>query len=339
MQPPDVNEEFARALGAQEGTITFLRSSQNIVYEFIDQAGRARILRLTPHSHRSRAEIQDELEWLCSLHQDGLPVCPPVPRADGSLIFSTPGTAEDFHSVVFERALGTALTKDDLSTELYYLHGKSLGALHSHAAKAPCEFLEQRRSWDEERYFTTDPETYIPAEVRDAVRETWQHLRSELRALPVDPATQGPVHLDLGYSNFFLNGDHLQIFDFDNCCRGFHACDIAVALYGSLFNLLRCEFPGDRSAFAHPKTSFNLEKVFAPFRAGYESKAAWQEDWNGQLSLWLEFAYFRSVIHAFRMQHPVTNPRSKALLDIDIENLLTRQPPVRFDFQAGKALP
>lgn len=52
--------------------------------------------------------------------------------------------------------------------------------------------------WDEERYFTTDLETYIPEDVRDAVRQTWQQLRSELRAFPVAPATQGPVHLDLG---------------------------------------------------------------------------------------------------------------------------------------------
>jgi Ser/Thr protein kinase RdoA (MazF antagonist) len=140
------------------------------------------------------------------------------------------------------------------------------------------------------------------------------------------------MHLDLGYSNFHRDGDQLHVFDFDNCALAPEVCDIAVALYGSLFNLLRCEYPGDRAAFDHPRTSQNLAEVLPPFRTGYESAHPWPVQVKEHLPLWMEFCYFRSVVHAFRMQHPVTNPRAQAALDKDIENLLSRQPPVRCEF-------
>lgn len=334
-----ISTELAFRVGADPASLNFIRRSQNEVFSFTNKEGTARILRLTADSHRSVAEIEDELEWLCHLKESGLSVCGPVRQGDGSLVSSIGDSQDLNHAVVFETAAGERLATENLSSKLYYLHGKHLGALHAFSRNASRRYLRRRKPWDEERYFTSDIEDFLPEEIRDPVRGAWKELRTALVTMPVTSETHGPVHLDLGYSNFFFNGNHLQIFDFDNCCRGFYACDIAVALYGSLFNLLRCEFPGDRSAFAHPRTSTNLEEVWQPFREGYQSENQWQEEWDGQFPLWFEFAYFRSVVHAFRMQHPVTNPRIKALLDIDVRNLLTRQPPLRFDFRAGRAVP
>jgi Ser/Thr protein kinase RdoA (MazF antagonist) len=162
-------------------------------------------------------------------------------------------------------------------------------------------------------------------------------LRDRLNAVPRGRDAFGAAHLDLGYSNFFLNGGRLELFDFDNCTAAPYAADIAFALYGSLFTLLRRDFPGDRSAFEHPKAGQNLERVWNPFREGYASEHAWPEAWNGELDGWMEAVYLRSVVHAFRIQHPVTDPKAAAALRADVENLLRGTFPLRFDFRKGKA--
>lgn len=325
---PKLIGQLATAADADPESFTFLRASQNCVYEFRDREDTAKILRLTADSHRRRDEILDELEWLCQLHASGIDVCPPLVLPCRTLIHTLDLPEGEYHATIFAKAPGKPITRDDLGENLYFLHGKSLGRLHAHSSHYPNRFLSHRRRYNQERYFCEDLEVFIPEDFRSAIRDSWHQLRFDLSALSLDPNDFGPSHLDLGYSNFHRDGDRLWLYDFDNCALAPYACDIAVALYGSLFNLLRCDFPGDRAAFAHPRTSQNLETVLPAFRAGYESTHRWKEMWETQFPLWFEFAYFRSVVHAFRMQHPVTNPQAKAALDADIENLLRRQPPI-----------
>lgn len=327
----DLEKLLAPIIDAEPHSFVFLRSSQNHVLAFQDRHGLAKILRITEDSHRSRTEIEDELKWVRHLHAAGLEVCGPLALPDGTGIHSLNLPEGRVHAVVFEHAGGHALTREDLGSDLYFLHGRSVGQLHSRSATTSGDFLTHRKRFDEERYFRADLEAFLPGEALSAVREVWRQLRAELAALPSDASQFGPVHLDLGYSNFHLDGDRLRVFDFDNCALAPHACDIALALYGSLFTLLRCEFRGDRAAFDHPRTSENLAAILPAFRAGYEMARPWRDEWTAQLPLWFEFSYLRSVVHAFRMQYPVTNPQVKAALDQDIENVLRRQPPVRFE--------
>lgn len=335
--PPSISAELINSMDAQPASVTFLRFSQNAVYTFLDRHGTARILRLTLNSHRTREEIEDELAWICELRGAGLSVCLPVPQAGGELIRSFAGPPELFHAVVFEKGAGRAVTKSDLSPRLSYLHGRQLGKLHAFSRRSPDSHLKCRTGWAKERYFTRDIADYLPVKVRSAVQNVWRELSSVLTLLPADPDTYGPVHLDLGYSNLLLNGERLELIDFDNCARGYYACDAALALYGSLFTSLRCEFSGDRSAFAHPGSSRNLEQIWQPFREGYLTENHWPEEWNRQMPLWFEAAYFRSVVHAFRMQAGVEEPRVQALLAADVENVLARRPPICFDFESGRA--
>jgi Ser/Thr protein kinase RdoA (MazF antagonist) len=328
---PEFLTQLAPIVEADATSFTFIRKSQNRVYEFQDRTGTAKILRITENSHRRREEIANEIEWLQDLHSAGLDVCPPLPLLDGAYLHSLAHPDGESHLTIFAKAPGASPARTDLGENLYFLHGRSLGQLHARSEMAPKHFLSNRRRWDEERYFQEDIENFIPEDVRPAVRDVWHQLRSEFTALPLEPNEFGPAHMDLGYSNFHRDGDRLWLYDFDNCALAPYACDIAVALYGGLFTILRCEFPGDRAAFAHPRTSQNLAAMLPSFREGYESVRPWGSHWMEQLPLWFEFSYFRSVVHAFRMQHPVTNPQAKAALDADIENLLRRQPPIRFD--------
>lgn len=322
---------FASALGLPSEAFHFLRCSQNEVYAFEDSQGNARILRLTAASHRTLPELEDELDWVLHLHASDLNACPPVPFPDGSWIVSDPNGTELLHGIIFARAQGQPLSREDLGSELYYLHGLQLGSLHASARRDLPTRLSRRRPWAEERYFTSDIDLFIPEQDRGPLREVFQDMLERLNRRAAAEDT-GPVHLDLGYSNFHRHQDGLDLFDFDNCARAPFVLDIAAALYGAVFTHLRCAFPGDRSVFEHPKAGENLERIWEPFAEGYRSGDGSLEIDSEALMTGLDLLYFRSVVHACRIQHGMNSRRVRELLDADIRNLLNRTPPLRFEF-------
>jgi Ser/Thr protein kinase RdoA (MazF antagonist) len=340
--PPLVAAEFiprlSVVLGVAPTAVRFLQHSQNSVYEFTDARGMRRIARVTAGSHRSPAEIQSELDWISGLHRAGLEVCPPLADESGNLIRTLPDQQEDLHVVVFTRAAGQPLAPADLGPALYRRHGNLLGRLHTLARQCPPGMLAGRKRWDGERYFTTDIPAYLPETTQASVRARCVSLRDQLAALPAKPDDTGPGHLDACYSNLFRHGDGLELFDFDNCATAPFAADIAAALYGSIFHWLRRPAPGDRSAFEHPGSSQNLAQVWAPFREGYLAASPWPDAWNEAMPLWFQVMYLRLVVHTWRVLHPVTNPKTRAALETDIENLRRGDLPLRFDFQRGRAI-
>lgn len=325
MTPNDLAATCAPHFGVDAASLQFLRYSQNFVFSCRDGA-RERILRITSDEHRCRSEIAAELEWIEHLRKSNAGVCAPIGSANE--IVTVQGESGVFHGVVFEKAPGRAVESRDLSSALYRAHGRTLGTFHRVATEFPSAWATVRRNWDEERYFGRDISTYLPAEYREALRDTFARLRARVNSAPWTPRTFGPVHFDLGYSNFFVDADRLTVFDFDNCTASYFLGDIAAALYGSIFTLVRCEFRGDRSAFEHPKSSAVLQQILTPFREGYTSVFEWPQDAHAHLQYWLDVMYFRAVVHAHRLQSPITNPRVREALDADIQNLLTGKTPV-----------
>lgn len=54
-------------------------------------------------------------------------------------------------------------------------------------------------------------------------------------ALPKDRDSYGLIHFDLHPWNFLIDGERLNVFDFDDCLYGWFALDIGVALYHALW--------------------------------------------------------------------------------------------------------
>lgn len=338
MKPFEISADFAERFAADPSSFKFLRASQNLVYEFTDANGMASILRLTPESHRSIPQIQEELHWIKFLGDGQVSVCSPLAIAGLPMIQTIRGPEEAFHAVTFQRAPGRPIEKSDLSPDLYRRHGRQMAVLHDRAKHFPQDGMTHRTKWDEERYFTADIQRYLPEHAREPVLRRFEVLRRKFNAVPVTKETFGPVHFDLGYSNFFIDDKHLWLFDFDNSTLSYFVGDIAAALYSSVFIYLRRNAPGDRTAFESAQTGWTLEEVWQPFREGYEEINTWGEEWDEQLPLWIEVMFLRAVAHAFRMLHPITDPKTAALLDADIQNFIAGTMPLHFDFRDGKAL-
>lgn len=339
MTAQSVMPELAAMLGLDVASLAFVRASQNWVYEVRNVQAPPHILRLTALSHRSGQEVECELAWLRQLYECGVPVCPPVLRAgECQMIVPVELGGEAFHTVFFQKATGRPVAREGLSPRLYECHGRALGRLHAAARRGTPEVLSGRRPWPKERYFTTDIGLYLPARVRNPVREQFQRLLMQVSKQADTPENNGPLHFDLGYSNVFATENGLELIDFDNAARGPFVADIAAALYGSLFTGLRCDFPGDRSCFEPPKSGQILEEMWEPFRQGYRQESVWPDEWNPWLGPWVQILYLRSVVHAFRLRHPITQPQVRGALMADVSLILAGEMPLKFDFVRGKAL-
>ena len=326
---PNLPEDAAELFTAEHSSFQLLGDSQNVVFGFKSGLGEERVLRLTAPSHRTVDEILGELAWVQHLSDRCRPVCPGIPFGNGDLIHPMRFGDALYTVAVFERAKGKPVESGDLNSDLFFRHGEVLGSIH--AVQFP---LVGRKPWHLERYFGPDIEEYVPAEWRGMVRNRCRALLREGRAT-TGPA--GPLHFDLSYSNLFLDGGRLTVFDFDNCAWGPLVADVAAALYGSIFTAQRRPSGGDRTCFAHPQTSTNLESVWAPFVDGYRSQGNWPKEWGDQLPTWFQILYLRSVVYAFRIHGRQDSPVADILAQ-DLAHLAAGTMPLSFDFHAGKAM-
>ncbi|MFX0140479.1 MAG: hypothetical protein ACFFDN_42965, partial [Candidatus Hodarchaeota archaeon] len=106
----------------------------NLIYEF-EKNGKCYILRVS--THKSRWEIQSELEWILFLRENGVSVSTPVPSIRNNLIEAVQSQKRELYCVNFKKAIGKSILKDaqslDLSLwneDLWIKLGRTMGKLH-----------------------------------------------------------------------------------------------------------------------------------------------------------------------------------------------------------------
>jgi amicoumacin kinase len=196
-----------------------LPSGENDVYRVRSATGES-ILRLTPLSHRSRAELEAELDFVRYLCENGYPAAAPIADPDGAYLIAI----EDGHAALFELAPGEHVEAfGPLWTEpLFVDWGRSIGRLHNLSATYPRSY--RRFGWEDEA--TT---RWMPANLKGVARDAYHALLPKVR----DAADEETliIHGDFGRVNFHLQNGQLIVFDFDDCTRHVPMYDIAVALW------------------------------------------------------------------------------------------------------------
>lgn len=210
---PGLVEEVAAALGLAQPSL--VGGFENFVYKTGDL-----VLRLTHNSHRSRDQLLAEMEWLDFLYRSGAPVAAPVPQLEWVTEFG------EFCACVFRAAPGRTITQADWGAPLFESWGHAIGQFHKLARQfAP---VNSRWSWREDANF--DLHARIPPGQGEVLALADQTL-AQLAALPAGPDIFGLVHADAHPGNYFLDGECLTFFDFDDCHYSWLAFDIASILF------------------------------------------------------------------------------------------------------------
>jgi Ser/Thr protein kinase RdoA (MazF antagonist) len=225
-----------------ESEVTLCNVSENHTYRVDDVAmGKRFALRVHRPTYRNVAQIESELTWLDALRQDDVVETPGVLQApDGSRVVSVgvPGLAAR-NVVVFEWLPGIApdLDSGDAAIGQFKTLGAISARMHGHARgwRRPPGFARPR--WD--YVYTIGPRGHWGAwqdglgmgpEERKQLERLDAAIKSRLADYGEDQTRFGLVHADIRLANLLVDGDRVQVIDFDDCGFSWFMYDFATTL-------------------------------------------------------------------------------------------------------------
>ncbi|WP_038164058.1 phosphotransferase [Verrucomicrobium sp. BvORR106] len=228
-------QTFVEPYGIPVDGLQHLGSSQNHVYRARHPSGADCVVRISEGRHRTKAEVEAELEWVSHLSSMGLRVCPPLLTEEGVTCVEGSINGQTCLVTCFEQAPGEKVKAADLGPDLYRKLGALVGQLHAGVATFETSGAEWKRPhWHQSRLICQDLAA-LEGQVSDAFRSSVADLVDSLRSWPVDSSTYGPVHGDVSLGNCHLHEGELWLFDFDNAEHGYFAQDLATVLYDSVY--------------------------------------------------------------------------------------------------------
>ncbi|GHH98919.1 phosphotransferase enzyme family protein [Neobacillus kokaensis] len=299
---------------------------ENYAFE-VYRNGTPFILRLTHSSHRTKDQIESELDWLNFLADQKINVCRSLPSINGSYVEALAAEDTFFFACLFKKANGKNVRTEDFNDALFYEWGKLVGKMN-HATKnyqIP-EQITKRPEWDEEDLIVF--EQYVPAEDKDLI-EKGNALLQQIQKLEKTPDSYGLIHSDVHSGNFFVENGNIEVFDFDDCSYHWFASDIAIPIYYAVWFQTDLKTKQERSQFA--------QNFAAHFLKGYYEENDLDVYWLKQLPLFFKLRDLTlySVFHKKedlskandRLLKLVSDIRYRLLLDeaiveIDVEYIL-----------------
>ncbi len=305
-----------RVFGLDHDSLEKLGSFENYVFS-ARKNNEACILRFTHSSHRTKEQVESELAWLQFLKENHAPVCGPFQSQNGQLVEEVDAQETQFFVTLFEKAKGEAVKTTDPSfnEKLFYEWGRATGILHRLSADyKEAETIVKRPDLIEE--FDQQFAPFIPKE-DSLVQKKVGKLLSSVKSLPKDKERYRLIHSDIHSGNFFFDGEHITIFDFDDASYHYIVSDIAIPIYYSVWfntNL------SDEDAF--------INDLFYPtFMKGYLSEHDLQLDILQDLSLFLKLrdCELYGVLHK-KWDLTALNEKQKLVLTELRERIISETP-------------
>ncbi len=207
---------------------------ESFIYGY-HQNGDDFILRLGHSLRRTPDQIHGEVDWINHLARGGASVSCAVPSVNGRLVETIEdGQGGAFLATAFEKAAGSPVwTKGGWREDWVENYGRLLGRIHALSKTyQPAQPHWRRFAWDE------PPNVTIP-DVDPLITACHEETVAYLRQLPTDAHSYGMIHQDAHSANLFVDDNgRITLFDFDDCCFGHFANDIAMVLFYALINQL-----------------------------------------------------------------------------------------------------
>ncbi len=289
---PDPAQLVARWHGSPH-TLTHVRDGANAVYTFRAE-DRSLILRLTEDRHRTRCQLEAELDFVRFVAARGVAAASPIPSDRDAWVETVqPDDGEPWHAVAFMAVPGRHFRffSGDIGRQLFRAWGSAMGALHAASRDFVPAASERRPSWAEQNTTSCD-DTILPAAEAGARRE---HARVTewLGSRQATPECWGLIHGDFERTNFVLDRSTVRLYDFDDACYHWYLADVAHALWA-----FRGAPPSDRRRF--------LEW----FLEGYRERCAVEVDVRERLSWFVRLRTLSLFIHRLdRSRGPASDAR------------------------------
>jgi Ser/Thr protein kinase RdoA (MazF antagonist) len=225
-----------------------IKVRENAVFRIdLADGGRA-VLRVHRSGYHSDAELNSEFIWMRALETAGIRV-PRVIRSRHGRDFEVvamPAIGGARQIDVFEwiagRQLGSVESgvsgEDAAIAEQYQMIGAVAARMHNHAAGWQCPTGFRRHAWDAAGLVGEQPfwgrfwelAALTPGQKGLLVRARAK-MAADLAAYGTKPDRYGLIHADLVPENLLVDGNRVQVIDFDDAGFGWHLFELATSLY------------------------------------------------------------------------------------------------------------
>lgn len=190
-------------------------------------------LRISRPGQQSLSTLRSELAFLVALRAEGFRV--PAPYQGRIVTVGTEEVPEERHVALFGWMHGEFL-RDQLTPVEARLIGQTMAKLHefsTHWNPPPGFERASLHNWalqDRKPTRIDHPIEGFAEEDRLTLLQLEQEARATIQALPQSPDIYGLIHSDLHVGNVLVEGDHLNVIDFDDTGYGYFYYDFGAAL-------------------------------------------------------------------------------------------------------------
>ncbi|MFK7957123.1 MAG: phosphotransferase enzyme family protein [Lysobacterales bacterium] len=230
-----------------KGNLRLIKERENSVYAFSDnhQQFALRVHRLGYHTNRS---LTSEHRWIRALAKAGISVPQAVPTEQGNdfAVVSTDRLADDRQVDLMVWIEGHQLgsVESGMDTDgpdirsVYQTMGRVAAQIHDQATQweIPADF--ERHSWDLDGLLGSQPFwgrfwelAALTPQQKQRIVYVRERLRDDLSSFGQTSENFSLIHADFSPENFLVDGDKVQVIDFDDAGYGWHMFELATALY------------------------------------------------------------------------------------------------------------
>ena len=270
-----LREELLKCYGLDINKAKCFFSTQNYAFIF---PGEPHMIRVSIGSVKTREETMSEVLWVDDLKQFSETVCEPFPSLKKHIVEEFEIDGVHYRAAMFRTARGAVREITDLDAMHFIAVGDLLGRIHAAGAdSAKAGISYKRKKWYEKQApsFAYAREN-LPADLMERIDGIYE----KVKAVPEDPRWFGMIHGDFHSNNYFVDGNNIWIFDFDECNYGYFMYDIASACITWLMNgyhMEKCR-----------RDALN-EDILPYFRTGYELHLKLPEEHWQLLELFIEY--------------------------------------------------
>ena len=257
--------------GFEESTLRFESDSTNQIY-FFKKDSKDYVLRFSSRPAEKIKETIAEMEWLDYLAQNGIGVGLPLKSQSDELVISTQEEGKNYIISAFSVVTGKGGQWND---QVFYNWGKLMGDIHRLTKDFKPSNDHIVRSTFDGRFALDDNVKSCPS-----VNVIVEDLIKEMLALPKDRDFYGLIHNDMHQRNFLVDGNKINVFDFDDSLYGWFALDIGIALYHAVWWGRKDDDGNDLT-----------DRIIQHFLKGYLSANHLSNFWLAKIPMFMKFRH------------------------------------------------
>lgn len=222
-----------------EVVLKMINLSENATYLVEDaDHGYGGVLRVHRKDYHEKQAILSELDWLAALGRESdLNVITPVPTPDGRRVVEVPHDGTTRYAVLLELINGFEPDETQLRSDDFRTLGEVTASLHLHSQEWTPPPGFRRFSWDWQHCLGDKPRWgkwqdgigIGPAEIAH-LQPAVDCMRRKLQDYGSGDDRYGLIHADLRPANLLVDGDVVNVIDFDDCGYGWFLYDWGAAV-------------------------------------------------------------------------------------------------------------